>query len=180
MNRRKSIGLLGLGTMFLTQNIYSYNPEIESDFIDLFLTRWDNNKIYTFEILEAMPETKFEFQPKNEMMTFSKLFTHIGFSLDKFAGIIDGKIPNEEPESSSKKITSEYLNKCFEHFETAYKSLDKNDIYTKNHFYSDKEYWKDETVFDIIMLAYNHTVHHLGQATTYLRLNGITPPSYRF
>ncbi len=148
--------------------------------IDLFLVRWDYNRIYTFEILEAMPESKFEFQPKNEMMPFSKLFTHIGYSLDVYAGVFDGKIPKEEPETSIKKTKLEYLNRCLDHFETAYKSLNKNELYTKNHFYPDKEPWKEFYVFDIIMLAYNHTVHHLGQATTYLRLNGITPPRYRF
>ncbi len=78
MNRRKSIGLLGLGSLFLSQNAYSFGQKIDPNFIDLFLVRWDYNRIYTFEILEAMPESKFEFQPKNEMMPFSKLFTHIG------------------------------------------------------------------------------------------------------
>ena len=180
MNRRKSIGLLGLGALFLTQNIYSNNKDIQSDFFELFLVRLGYNRMYTFEILEAMPESKFDFQPNNEMMSFSKLFTHIGYSLDVYAGVFDGKIPNEEPESSINKVKSEYLNRCYERFETAYKSLNKNDIYTKNHFYPDKEPWKEFSVFDIIMLAYNHNVHHLGQATTYLRLNGITPPKYRF
>ncbi len=181
INRRKSIGLIGLGSIAVTQTAFSQGSITTSEgFIESFRIRWDNNRTYTIEILEAMPKSKFEFQPSDEMMSFSKLFTHIGFGLDKFAGIIDGKIPNEEPESSAKKITSEYLNRCFEHFESAYKSLDKNDIYAKNHFYSDKEYWKDLTVFDINMLAYNHTIHHRAQATTYLRLNGISPPKYRF
>jgi uncharacterized damage-inducible protein DinB len=180
MNRRKSIGLLGLGSLFLSQNAYSFGQKIDPNFIDSFLVRWDYNRIYTFEILEAMPESKFEFQPKNEMMPFSKLYTHIGYSLDVYAGVFDGKIPNEEPETSIKKAKLEYLNRCLDHFETAYKSLNKNELYTKNHFYPDKEPWKEFYVFDIIMLAYNHTVHHLGQATTYLRLNGITPPRYRF
>ena len=180
MNRRKSIGLLGLGSFFLSQNAYSFGQEIDPNFIDLFLVRLDYNRIYTFEILEALPESKFEFQPKNEMMSFGKLFTHIGFSLDIYAGVFDGEIPKEEPENSIKEVKSEYLNRCFEHFETAYKSLNKNELYTKNHFYPDKEPWKEFSVFDIIILAYNHTVHHVGQATTYLRLNGITPPKYRF
>lgn len=65
------------------------------------------------------------------MMSFGNLFTHIGFSLDVYAEVFDGEIPKEEPETSPRKAKSEYLNRCFEHFETAYTLLKKNDITLK-------------------------------------------------
>lgn len=180
MNRRKSIGLLGLGSIFLSQNVYSFSQEIDMDFIDLFLVRWDSNRIYTFEILEAMPESKFAFEPIEGMMSFNKLFTHIGVGIDIYAEKLDGVAPKDEPETIEKVVVSNYLKSCFEHFESAYKSLNNDQLYTKKHHFQSVEPWMNFSVFDIIILAYNHTIHHRAQATTYLRLNEITPPKYQF
>ena len=163
MNRRKSIGLLGLGPLFLSQNAYSFGQEIDPNFIDLFKVRWDWNRIYAFEILEDMPESKFAFKPREGMMSFNKLFTHIGKDIDGYARVLDGVAPKDEPETIEKVVVSNYLKSCFEHFESAYRSLNEAELHTKNHYFPSVEPWMNFNVFDIIMLAYNHSVHHQGQ-----------------
>jgi uncharacterized damage-inducible protein DinB len=113
------------------------------------------------------------------MMSFAKLFSHIGFSLGIFSGILDNTPHKEERESVEKEVVLTYLKTQFKRFETVFTQLNPDDLYNAKHKLStiDGEIeWSD---YDILTLAYNHTVHHKGQATTYLRLKEIVPPQYR-
>lgn len=127
-----------------------------------------------------MPETMLNFQPTSEMMSFSKLFTHIGFGLEVYAEKLDGEAPGEEPVTTEKQTLFKYLTGCFEHFNNAFKDVKESELYSNKHHFPEEEPWKDFSIADIILLAYNHTIHHRAQATTYLRLKEIVPPKYRF
>ena len=136
--------------------------------------------MHTFEVFDAMQNDQFTFRPTKELMSFAKLFSHIGFSLDIFAETLDGTEKIEEPKFEEKEPVKAYLQSRFERFEAAFDQLNTTELFNPKHglgtidgeiFFSD---------YDILMLAYNHTVHHKGQATTYLRLQGIVPPQYRF
>jgi uncharacterized damage-inducible protein DinB len=113
-------------------------------------------------------------------MSFGKLFSHIGYSLNVYSGVFNGSIPDKEPQSDSKLDVLEYLDNGFSLFRDTLEKLNVNDLFTNNHQYPEEEPWKDLNISDIIILAYNHTVHHTAQATVYLRLRNITPPKYRF
>ena len=180
MNRRKSIEILGLGTLSLRDSTFLYGKSATDDFIKNFMIRWDNNRLYTFELFEAMPEESIGFQPGKDMMSFGKLFTHIGHGLDIYSGVLRGHEPGEEPDSNDKNKVVQYMGAGFNKFKAVLKNLDMQTLYTFNHPFNDREPWKEFTVFDIIILAYNHSVHHRAQATTYLRLKGFIPPKYRF
>ena len=186
MDRRKSIFLLGTGSLLLSQNsfpVHSMALEMklgEDDFMEAFTIRWEGLKTHTFEVFEAMPGDKFSYRPTQEVMSFAKLFSHIGFSLDIYAEVLDGATKLEEPTSENRDVVFSYLQTRFRRFEDAVRVVNPENLYTRNHFFSSDEPWKNFTIFDIIMLSYNHAVHHKGQATTYLRLQGVKPPQYRF
>ena len=185
MNRRKSIGLIGVGSLLLAQNAFPSALSIknkltsEEKFFKAFSTRWEGMRMHTFEVFEAMPDTQLGFQPTKEVMTFAKLFSHVAASMDIYAEILDKTPPKEEIESVEKKVVLNYLQGRFERFENAFNKLNKENLYILKHKLVtrfEELNWSD---YDVLMLAYNHTVHHKGQATTYLRLNGIEPPQYR-
>ena len=113
-------------------------------------------------------------------MSFAKLFSHIGLSLDYYAGILDGTSHKEEVESVKKSLLLTYLKERFDRFEVALNQLNPGDLYNPTYNLGTRDGEIYFSSYDILMLAYNHTVHHKGQATTYLRLNGIAPPQYRF
>ena len=69
-----------------------------------FSSRWEGMKTHTYEVFEAMPDTQFSFQPTVEVMSFAKLFSHIGVSLDYYAEILDGTPNKGETESVEKEI----------------------------------------------------------------------------
>lgn len=145
-----------------------------------FKFRWGKSRTYCFEIFSAMPSKSFDFKPTRESMSFAKLFTHIASGLHGFAGVLDGSESDVEQESVNKEAVSDYLSDAFNHFNKALDNIDINHLYDIRHAKADVEPWKEFSIFDIISLGYNHTVHHIAQATVFIRLNGITPPKYRF
>ena len=186
MDRWKSIGLVGAGSLLLVQSAFPSNisgikdTEQSEGFKEAFNTRWEGLRKHTFEVFDAMPDNQFNFQPTAEVKSFARLFSHIGLSLDNFAEILDGTEKIEEPKSEEKKTLMAYLQSRFERFKAAFYPLNTIDLYNQKHVINtmDGEIYLSD--YDVLMLAYNHTVHHKGQATTYLRLNGIIPPAYRF
>ena len=186
MDRRKSLALIGTGSLLPLHSVFPSalsrmnDTEQKEGLKEAFMTRWEGLRIHTFEVFDALPDDKFDFQPTSEVMSFKRLFSHIGFSLDIFAEILDRTEKIEEPKSEEKETVRAYLQTRFERFEAAFYSLISADLYNPKHATETVDgeiYFSD---YDILMLAYNHTVHHKGQATTYLRLQGIRPPQYRF
>lgn len=186
MNRRKSIGLIGIGSLFCTNKVFPSIPEsapntaINEGFMNAFRPRWQGVRTHVMEVLESMPDTEFDFQPTEGVMSFSKLFSHIGKSLDIYAGILDGTAHKEEIESVEKAVVLSYLEWSFDRFDQTLSQINSEDLFSPSHNLDTRDGVIDFSDYDIIMLAYNHTVHHKGQATTYIRLRGITPPQYRF
>lgn len=177
---------MGIGSLFYTNKIFpsisesSPHTAINEGFMKAFRPRWEGIRTHAFEVLEAMPDPDFAFRPTEEAMSFSKLFSHIGKSLDIFAGVLDGLAHKDETESIVKGEIRTYLRWSFNRFDQAMAQLNPQKLYIPSHNLDTRDGGIDFSDYDIIMLAYNHTVHHKGQATTYLRLKGITPPQYRF
>ena len=107
MDRRYSLGLIGISSLLAVQNVF---PSIRkqgktasnTDFKKAFAPRWEGLRTHSFEVFEAMPEAQFNFQPTEQTMSFPKLFTHIGKSLDIYAGMLEGTEHREEKESAIK------------------------------------------------------------------------------
>ncbi|MDH3648313.1 MAG: DinB family protein [Saprospiraceae bacterium] len=180
MQRRRSLELLsGFGSALILPTTLTINENNASAWLPFFSTRWEIGKTYTYEIFEAMPDSMLQFQPNSEMMSFGKLFTHIGWGLEIYTGTLDGSTPREEPKTTRTEILN-YLEHCFDHFDLAFKALKETELYSNNHRFLKDEPWKDFSIADMLLLAYNHTIHHRAQATVYLRLKEIVPPKYRF
>ena len=186
MDRRKTIGLLGMGSLLLAQNVFPRASSVTRDsasddnFMKAFSARWEGLRVHTFEVYGAMPDTQFGFQPTKDVMSFAKLFSHIGVSLDYYAEILDGTSHKRKIESIEKRVVLTYLQERFERFEDTLNQLKSSDLYNRKHNLGTRDGEIYFSNYDILMLAYNHTVHHKGQATTYLRLKDIVPPQYRF
>ena len=186
MNRRKSLGLLGVGSLILAESAFPRGIPVKEctsqdyNFNKAFSERWEGLRLHTFEVYKAMPDTQFDFQPTPEIMSFAKLFSHIGVSMDYYTEILDGTPHEEEIKSIEKKAILTYLQERFDRFENALSKLNPMDLYSLKHKLNTRDGELYSSDYDILMLAYNHTVHHKGQATTYLRLKNIVPPQYRY
>ncbi len=182
MHRRKSLELIAGFSPFL---LLSSNPVASKNldsyqWLKNFKVRWNNSQTYCFEIFDAMPSSDFNYRPNPEIMSYAKLFSHIGSGLNVYAEVLDGSVSDNEPEPNNKTAVSDYLNYAFAHFNKALDEINIDDLYNIKHAKSDVEPWKGFSIFDIITLGYNHTIHHIAQATVFLRLKNIVPPKYRF
>lgn len=93
-----------------------------------FVPRWEGVRKHAFEVLEAMPEDQFEYQPVADVMTFSQLFSHMGKSLDIYAGMLVGIAQEEETESSTKGEVLKFLIGSFDRFENVLSELNSKNL----------------------------------------------------
>lgn len=182
MHRRKSLELIVGCSPFL---LLSSNPAASknldsSEWLINFKIRRNNSQTYCFEVFDVMPSSDFNFKPNPEIMSFGKLFTHLGNSLNGYAGVLDGSVSDNESEPSNKTEGATYVENAFAHFNKALDEINVDDLYTIRHTKSEVEPWKEFSIFDIITLGYNHTIHHIAQATMYIRFQNIVPPKYRY
>jgi len=186
MDRRKSLGLLGAGAFVIANSSFSYSKTVnkiatsQETFKVAFEKRWRGLRQHTFEVFDSMPGDQFDFKPTDDVMSFGNLFCHVGWSLDIYKEVLDGTKKVDKLESNDKSLVSNYLQSRFDGFEEAMDSVSEERLYLVDHHFSKTEPWMNFSNYDVLMLSYNHAVHHKGQATTYLRLKGIVPPRYRF
>jgi uncharacterized damage-inducible protein DinB len=124
-------------------------------------------KDYTHKVAEAMPDKQFDFKPAADVMNFRELVHHMAYSL---LWINENYLQKTErpwtPAAipATKKELIAYLGDAFNRVEAdIQKTSLADDAYTGSFYF-----------------MIEHNAHHRGQAVTYLRCNGITPPQYPF
>lgn len=128
------------------------------------LSTLETSKNYTLAVGRAMPEEQFDFKPAPEVWTFAELMSHIAYGIYWWEeNYIRGVQSEWNPPStvSSQKQVLTNLSAAFEKLEKSVKSLQANPKELNGFF-----------------ATMDHITHHRGQATTYLRCCGLTPPDY--
>ena len=133
---------------------------------DQLLATLENSRNYTLAVAEAMPETTYNFRPQGGGWNFKELLHHIAYGIHWWEKnyINKQETPWEQPPVKSSKIeVIQFLNTTYDSLKTtvANNTL-KNDAVQGFH------------------ATLDHITHHRGQAVTYLRCNGITPPEYTY
>jgi uncharacterized damage-inducible protein DinB len=125
-----------------------------------------NSETYTMAVAEAMPENKYNSKPVDSVWNFGALMNHIAYGIRWWA---DNYIKKEETQWSPPEVKST-KREVLVNLQQAYDYL-RNSL--NNGAISDEK-------INGIYATLDHVTHHRGQATTYLRMNGITPPDYRY
>lgn len=128
------------------------------------LTTLENAKNYTLSVAEAMPEKSYDFKPTPAVWTFGELLHHIGYGIGWWEENYIKQQPSDwnPPAATTRKAaTIAYL-------EQAFAALKGN---MENTPLSDQ-------VVAGFYATIDHVTHHRGQATVYLRKQGIVPPEY--
>ncbi|MEI3801293.1 MULTISPECIES: DinB family protein [unclassified Chitinophaga] len=128
------------------------------------LTTLENAKNYTLSVAEAMPEKGYPFKPTPAVWTFGELLHHIGYGIGWWEENYIKQQPSEwnPPAATTRKAaTIAYLNQAFDAL---------------------KENMENTPLSDQVVAGFyatiDHVTHHRGQATVYLRNQGIVPPEY--
>ena len=146
--------------------------------IQEFLTKWDNSKDYTLELLKSCPEHKLDFRPADSVMTFREQVVHMTVNMvwlggtylqeKKFASTLDRN------KKYSKDDLIRIMDDAFTFSRDIVKELKPEDLEQRVDFFAG-----NFTKRQILNLMDDHVTHHRGELIVYLRLNGIKPPPYR-
>ncbi|MNK01084.1 DinB family protein [compost metagenome] len=122
-------------------------------------------KKYTLAVADAMPATDYIYKPEGAGWNFIELLNHIGYGVEwwKENFLLGNEKEWLQPVLKMNKVdTINYLNQVFQDFEKNCLALP---------LINDMEIYGFHATLD-------HITHHRGQAVTYLRCKGITPPEY--
>ncbi|MCR9172083.1 MAG: DinB family protein [bacterium] len=137
------------------------------------ITKWQNNKEYCIETVEAMPESEFDFAPADSLFNFSEQATHIATTMHwQMNKLGFNQLPDFQNDTKAQLIES--YNALFDYFIAELKSLEPDELdETVDVFYGVSSKRR------LLNLMDNHVAHHRGQMLAYLRIKNIQPPKYR-
>lgn len=130
------------------------------------LSTLETSKNYSLAVASAMPAAQFGFKPVAEVWTFAELMSHIAYGIHWWEeNYIRGVESEWNPPAavSGKSEAVDRLNEAYEMLGQCINSLKPN-----------------TTELNGLHATLDHITHHRGQATTYLRCCGITPPDYAY
>ncbi|MEJ2003632.1 MAG: DinB family protein [Cyclobacteriaceae bacterium] len=150
------------------------------ELVKLTLPMMEMAKMHTLEVLDAMPEDQFSYQPTEVNKSFAAQMVHIAYSTHYFDEVMlkGNRIQYQEPdpESMSKAEIREMMSANFDAIISTIKSLSNEDLEQELPFGPNKTITRGQA----LIFAHDHVTNHRAKANLYLRLNGIEPPNYKF
>jgi uncharacterized damage-inducible protein DinB len=133
---------------------------------DQFTDTIENSKNYTIAVAEAMPESGYQIKPISTVWNFGELMNHIAYGIGWWT---KNYIKKEETSWNPPEV-KQSKKETIDNLEQAYRFLKDSLIGASI----------TEEKINGLHATLDHITHHRGQATIYLRLNGITPPDYTY
>jgi uncharacterized damage-inducible protein DinB len=172
MKRRHALAALGGAALSTPAQTASF----ALSFRDSFLGHWQVERGYTLAVAEAMPAEHYGFKPNPAQRSFGEQLTHLAAANMAYFNLF-GLIPlPERPTGSDQEAARKYLNTSWDYTTAVLRKLAEKDLL--RHDFNLRQ--KPHNGTDLLLRAYTHTAHHRGQAIVYLRIQGITPPTWAF
>jgi uncharacterized damage-inducible protein DinB len=138
---------------------------------------WEQPTKYLTTIAEELPESTFAYRPTPEVRTLGQQIGHVAGAQYLICAAALGEPPRAEDEVERTRTTKAdlvaALKASTEYCARAYSQTDRA-AQQKT-----KLFGQERTRLFALGLNANHNAEHYGSLVTYLRLNGIVPPSSR-
>lgn len=136
-------------------------------------THWRNYSGWVLQAASAIPEERYAFRPTAEVRTMAELLEHVASSQVLFCAMVIGeKAPSSRGAAAKGKAELvDALNASNALCERAYAISDSAAAENINVLGQ-----QHSRMYALTMNAM-HTSEHYGNVVTYMRLNGLTPPS---
>jgi uncharacterized damage-inducible protein DinB len=143
---------------------------------------WERAKAYTIDYLNTMPADKYSFKAVDSIRSFAQQMLHLSQgNIFLMSNATDQKplafIMSDMEHSATaqqKDSVMYYVAASYNYCIDAVKNSDVNKWGEKK-----KLHGLEATRWALMMKAFEHQTHHRGQATIYIRLQGIRPPQER-
>jgi len=136
---------------------------------------WQMMTNYVTRSAEMMPEEKYSYRPTPDVRTFGELIGHVAGAQHMICAIALGEQPPAEDavekSAKTKAALIEALKASTAFCDKAFSQSDADARTTANLF------GRDVTRFHALVLNATHNGEHYGNLVTYLRINGMVPPS---
>lgn len=149
---------------------FAQNPQVASTkgFYELI-------KGNVLKSVDKMPEAKYSYKPAEGVRTYGQILSHIADSQYGICGAAKGAPQQKGIEASNLKTAAEIkkaLTDAFAFCDSAYEGLTDAASAQMVPFFG-------QTVTKLAVLSFNtaHSFEHYGNLVTYMRANGIVPPS---
>jgi uncharacterized damage-inducible protein DinB len=138
-------------------------------------TIWQMITNYVTRSAEMMPEEKYSYRPTPDVRTFGELIGHVAGAQHMICAIALGEKPPAEDAvektATTKAALLEAMRSSTAHCDKAFSQSDADARTPANLF------GRDVTRFHALVLNATHNGEHYGNLVTYLRINGMVPPS---
>lgn len=178
MNRKEALGLMaGLPAFGWLSLQPQANP---TAFLDEFIPHWEKAHEYGAEMIEAMPADKFGYKPQPEISAYGEMFVHTAASTQTLFKPFLKLAPLDKPNATNKSEVTKYFNEIGQRSTEALRNLHTQADVLQTKGQHGAKWLADHSGQDLILRAYMHLAHHRGMAAVYLRMQGITPPRFRY
>lgn len=136
---------------------------------------WLSNANYIAQSAEDMPEAKYAYKPTPEVRSFGQLIGHVAGSQYMFCAAALGEPARAEDNIEKTKTSKADLVAAMK-ASTAYceKAYAMTDAATQAEI---TMFGQKQNKFWLLVMNASHDGEHYGNIVTYLRLNGMVPPS---
>ena len=157
--------------------VFGSNSIFSQQFVvDTFVEKWDNSKTYLVQMVEAMPDDKYDFKPTEREMSFKEQVFHILQNMDWLSTTYFSKekyTKNDFANISTKPQLIAQINASFDNAKSKITTNKDLNLSEKVDFFAGPK-----TKLQILNLMQDHVTHHRGQMIVYLNLCQIQPPKY--
>ena len=125
---------------------------------------------------EELPESTYAYKPTPDVRSFGQLFGHVAGAQYMFCAAARASRRNEDDIEKTKKTKSELVTALKASTDYCKKAYALSDKATQGKI---KLFGQERTKLFALGVNANHDAEHYGNLVTYLRLNGMVPPSSR-
>ncbi|MEJ7587398.1 MAG: DinB family protein [Ferruginibacter sp.] len=143
---------------------------------------WVRAKAYTLDYLKAMPAEKYSFKATDSIRSFAQQMLHLAqANLFLMSKAIDQQPPvflsadlEHSTAAQQKDSVTYYVSASYDYCIEGVKNTDVNKWGEKKELFG-----MHASRFALMIKTFEHQTHHRGQATIYIRLQGMKPPEER-
>lgn len=144
---------------------------------EILRQQWAASRSKMVAIAEAMPADKYNYRPTPEVRSFGEILAHVAGESITEMELVGGAKPGEMNRYESLKSRDQIVRALSDSYDYGTKVLAK---LTDQQAMEDVPYHRRQSPrWLVVMGDIGHTKEHYGNLVTYLRLNGIVPPSSR-
>jgi uncharacterized damage-inducible protein DinB len=139
-------------------------------FSTVLIEQWEQAGRKLIALAEEIPESHYDWRPKDEIRTVGDVLRHVAFWNQYVAAIAEGKQADDQGNELPKKD-----------FATKTKILDavRKSLAEATNALRRLEDRLDPAAGETVIAFIAHNAEHYGQLAVYARLNGVVPPASR-